>query len=301
MMDQNPQIEDLWSRLPVFRVVAATEHLPTAAKILHITPPAISRTIKLLEEELGQPLFRRTGRQLVLNAAGRRLQASLTDAVESLETSLKNLSADPLAGPVRIATIGVLTDYVALPALLSLKETHSLLEPNLLLRSPQDAHDGLVRGLLDVAFYYEALTDERLEINHLGELRAGIYCGKNHPLFKKRKLTQAQILEHPFSVPQTGQNGLVQDGWPVELNRRIGMRITMLSSNLAVCLSGQFLTVLPDVVADRYIQSKELKQLPMDVIEPIPVYGARRKSDGENTASALVLRCITSKLKSLTR
>jgi DNA-binding transcriptional LysR family regulator len=93
----------------------------------------------------------------------------------------------------------------------------------------------------------------------------------------------------------------VQDGWPVELNRRIGMRITMLSSNLAVCLSGQFLTVLPDVVADRYIQSKELKQLPMDVIEPIPVYGARRKSDGENTASALVLRCITSKLKSLTR
>jgi hypothetical protein len=55
------------------------------------------------------------------------------------------------------------------------------------------------------------------------------------------------------------------------------------------------------VVADRYIQSKELKKLPMDVIEPIPVYGARRKSDGENTASALVLRCITSKLKSLTR
>ena len=300
-MEQNPHIESLWSRLPVFRVVAATEHLPTAAKILHITPPAISRTIKLLEEELGQPLFRRTGRQLVLNAAGRRLQESLTNAVESLEISLKTLSADPLAGPVRIATIGVLTDYVALPALLKLKQSHRLLEPNLLLRTTHDAHDGLVRGLLDVAFYYEALTDERLEINHLGELRAGVYCGKGHPLFKKRKLTQEQILEYPFSVPQSGQNGRVQDGWPVDLHRQVGMRITMLSSNLAVSLSGQFITVLPDVVARRHVQTKELKQLPIDVIEPIPVYGARRKSDGENTASALVLRAIASELESLSR
>jgi DNA-binding transcriptional LysR family regulator len=93
----------------------------------------------------------------------------------------------------------------------------------------------------------------------------------------------------------------VQDGWPVDLNRRVGMRITMLSSNLAVCLSGQYLTVLPDVVAHRHVQTKELKQLPIDVIEPIPVYGARRKSDGENTASALVLHSITSELKSLSR
>jgi DNA-binding transcriptional LysR family regulator len=68
-----------------------------------------------------------------------------------------------------------------------------------------------------------------------------------------------------------------------------------------VSLSGQFITVLPDVVARRHVQTKELKQLPIDVIEPIPVYGARRKSDGENTASALVLRAIASELESLSR
>jgi|MDSW01.3.fsa_nt_gb DNA-binding transcriptional LysR family regulator len=298
-MEKNPQIEDLWARLPVFRVVAATEHLPTAAKILHITPPAISRTIKLLEEELGQPLFRRTGRQLVLNAAGRRLQESLSEAVDSLEMSLKTLAADPLAGSVRIATIGVLTDYVALPAILKLKTKHPNLMPNLLMRTTQDAHEALVRGQIEVAFYYEALTDERLEISHLGDLTAGIYCGTGHPLFKKRKLKAEQVLEHDFSVPQSGANGRVQDGWPVDIERKIGMRITMLSTNLAVCLSGQFVTVLPDVVARKHLQAKELKKLPLDVIDPIPVYGARRKSDGENMPSAVVLKAIAEELKAL--
>ena len=296
-MEQNPQIENLWTRLPVFRVVAATEHLPTAAKILHITPPAISRTIKLLEEELGQPLFRRTGRQLVLNAAGRRLQESLSQAVDSLEMSLKTLAADPLAGPVRIATIGVLTDYVALPAILKLKNKHPNLMPNLLMRTTQDAHEALVRGQIEVAFYYEALTDERLEISHLGDLTAGVYCGINHPLFKKRKVTAEKVLEYDFSVPQSGANGRVQDGWPVDIERKIGMRITMLSTNLAVCLSGQFVTVLPDVVAKKHLQAKELKKLPLNVIDPIPVYGARRKSDGDNMPSAVVLKAIGEQLK----
>ena len=298
-MEENPQIEALWSRLPVFRVVAATQHLPTAARLLHITPPAISRTIKLLEEELGQPLFRRTGRQLVLNSAGRRLQESLSDAVESLELTLKTLSADPLAGPVRIATIGVLTDYVALPAILKLKASHANLEPNLLLRTTADAHQGLVRGQIDVAFYYEALTDERLEITHLGALSAGIYCGKGHPLFKKRKTCREEILSYPFSVPQSGENGRVQDGWPVEIPRKVGMRITMLSSNLAVCLSGQFITVLPNVVAEQHLQAKELRKLPMDVIGAIPVYGARRKSDSEHMASGVVLTAIQNELSLL--
>ena len=83
-MTANPRLSDLWNRLPVFKTVAQTEHLPTASKMLHITAPAISRTIRLLEDEIGQPLFRREGRNLQLNAAGRRLLSAVSQVMESL-------------------------------------------------------------------------------------------------------------------------------------------------------------------------------------------------------------------------
>ena len=46
--------EVLSGRTPV-RVVAETEHLPTAAKALGVSAPGLSRSVKLLEDALGEP------------------------------------------------------------------------------------------------------------------------------------------------------------------------------------------------------------------------------------------------------
>ena len=43
-------VERIWNWLPAFRAVAETEHLPTASDLLHVTPSALSRTIRLLEQ-----------------------------------------------------------------------------------------------------------------------------------------------------------------------------------------------------------------------------------------------------------
>ena len=68
-MDASNKAQQIWSWLPVFRVVAETQHLPTAAKRLHVSASALSRTIRLIEESLEQPLFVRTSRRILLNAA----------------------------------------------------------------------------------------------------------------------------------------------------------------------------------------------------------------------------------------
>lgn len=290
------KLYDIWNRLPVFRVVATTEHLPTASKLLHVTAPAISRTIRLLEDELGQPLFRRTGRNLVLNAAGKRLLQSLSNSMAMLESTLAEMASDPMAGPVRISAIGVLTDYFVLPAVMSLKSEHPEFQPSLELHRTVDANDMLARGHLDVAFYYEAMTDERLEIECLGKTTASIYCGESHPLFKLKEVTMENLLEHSFSVPQTGDTGKVMDGWPVDIERMIDMRITMLYTNLHICLSGRLLTALPDVVGGEYLENGRLRRLPFDLIEPIAVYAARRKSDGSTSAAFAVVEAVQAQL-----
>ena len=82
---------DFWHRLPVFRTVAETEHLPTASKRLGLTAPALSRSIKLLEESVGRPLFDREGRRIVLNPAGKAFLRVVRTAMRQVDTALDEL------------------------------------------------------------------------------------------------------------------------------------------------------------------------------------------------------------------
>lgn len=60
-------------RLTVFVKIVEAGTMSAAAGLVHLTQPALSRNLKLLEEELGAELFERRGRGLVLTAAGRAL------------------------------------------------------------------------------------------------------------------------------------------------------------------------------------------------------------------------------------
>ena len=79
-MDHLRRLFRVWNWLPAFRAVAETEHLPTASTVLNVTPSALSRSIKHLEEELGQQLFLRVGRRLELSPAGHELLRALRES-----------------------------------------------------------------------------------------------------------------------------------------------------------------------------------------------------------------------------
>ena len=81
----------LLSQLNYFRVVARHEHISHAAEELRVAQPALSATISKIEKELGVPLFNRTGRNIELNDAGRRLLDHadyMFDKLEELEQVL---------------------------------------------------------------------------------------------------------------------------------------------------------------------------------------------------------------------
>mgnify|MGYP001164214518 FL=1 len=58
-------------QLKYFSAAAAQEHITKAAEQLHIAQPALTQSIRRLEEELGVRLFNRSGRNIVLNEAGK--------------------------------------------------------------------------------------------------------------------------------------------------------------------------------------------------------------------------------------
>ncbi len=281
-MDRANVLNDVWGYLPAFRAVAETEHLPTAAARLHVVPSALSRSVRLLEQAMGGEVFERRGRRLVLNARGRALLDALRQGALALERGLARASGEAREGELAVSTIGVLTNHIVLPVLLELVERWPRVLPGMRTYGAKEANHRLAIGNVDLAFYYDAIPLDGIWCERLGTLGASVYCGVGHPLFGARKVGHAALAQHPFSVPQIGDRSLSMDGWPVHLPRTVGFRIELLYSNLDVCLSGRFLTVLPDVVAAPFVEAGRLRLLADDLVPPIEVYAACRTGE-ENT------------------
>ncbi|WP_175412953.1 LysR family transcriptional regulator [Clostridium sp. AWRP] len=73
-------------QLKYFLVTAKYEHMTKAARYLHIAQPALSQSIKHLEEGLGVSLFERKNRRIHLNDCGKLLQSELLPIINTLDS-----------------------------------------------------------------------------------------------------------------------------------------------------------------------------------------------------------------------
>jgi len=94
----------IYNQIRIFQSIAREGSISAAARKLEITPPSVSKALKLLEQHIGHPLFVRTTRRIELTDAGRQLLEQTLSAVESLENSLENIRGQQQApsGLVRI-------------------------------------------------------------------------------------------------------------------------------------------------------------------------------------------------------
>ena len=77
--------------LRAFEAAARLGGVGRAAEELNVTHGAVSHQIKALEEWLGQPLFRKVGRRVEVNAAGAALLAVAGEALDGLAERLAEL------------------------------------------------------------------------------------------------------------------------------------------------------------------------------------------------------------------
>lgn len=91
-----------------FEAAARHGNFSRAADELHVSQSAISHQVQQLEEEVGQPLFRRVGRGVELTVAGEVLQRSVQRSVDTLRSGLGRIATylDPglvvIAGPAEV-------------------------------------------------------------------------------------------------------------------------------------------------------------------------------------------------------
>lgn len=110
--------------LMYFQKTAELQHLTRAAEALHISQPSLSHTIKVLETELGVPLFNRSGRNIVLTRYGEILLRHTNRIREELRDAQKELSDTREAQKLTV-TISLFAASMIIPAFLTrFKEEH---------------------------------------------------------------------------------------------------------------------------------------------------------------------------------
>ncbi len=124
-------------RLVAFVESAATGSFSAAARKLDITPAAVSKSVLLLEKELGLRLFNRSTRRIRLTHEGERFLARVAPGLRSLDEAVAEVAqgAEAPRGRVRIsAPLGFGRRYV-LPCLPAVTARHPLIQVELSLEN----------------------------------------------------------------------------------------------------------------------------------------------------------------------
>ena len=104
-----------YNHLQYFWAVAREGSIAKASESLHLTPQTISGQLKLLDEAVGQPLFNRVGRRLVLSDMG-RVVYEYADEIFSVGAELANVvRGDHMSGPSSLS-VGIVSSMPKLIA-----------------------------------------------------------------------------------------------------------------------------------------------------------------------------------------
>ncbi|MFO1067549.1 MAG: LysR substrate-binding domain-containing protein [Geminicoccaceae bacterium] len=154
--------------LRAFEAAARHESFALAAAELHVTPGAVSRHVKLLEEEIGSALFRRLAHGLELTPAGRALQPELASAFERMERAVRRAGA--AERELRIIAAPTFAMRWLVPRLPSLRRRHPELRVSVGLF--RDGYEDFREGGYDLGIETLGFAGRRPELMDLVPLRA---------------------------------------------------------------------------------------------------------------------------------
>lgn len=185
-------------QLRYFLQVAERGNFTRAAEDMAISQPALSRSIQKLEEELGQPVFERKTRSVVLTDAGTLLQARAQQALSILEDAKAEITDDGQSGRLRIGAIPTVAPYFLPEVLRDFSEGF----PNASVIVQEYTTDRLLKsctqGEIDLAILALPVPAKYLEIEELFQEELLLVLPPDHPLAEKSNIRLRDVEPFPF-------------------------------------------------------------------------------------------------------
>ena len=203
--------------LRYFLAVAQEGSVTRAARALHLTQPTLSRQIRELEEELGQTLFSRGGRELSLTREGLLLRQRAEEIVglaEITEKEFRSLGEKTVSGDLSLGcgeskALSFVTD-----ALKVLQDEHPLIIPHFFSGNGEIVMDRLDKGLLDFAVLMGVENTERYYSLPLPNHDTwGLLMDKDDPMAQKKAITAEDLLDIPLILSSQSLSRDELSGW----------------------------------------------------------------------------------------
>ena len=243
------------NQLRYFVAVAELRHFTRAARNLRIAQPSVSRAIRVLEEELGTPLFHRMKGNVALTSAGEVLlpwaRRVLAD-VDGAALEVREL-ADLRRGRLAVGATPSLTTTLLPPALARFHAAFPGVELVLHEAGSRDLVRELEQGALDIALVILPLRHEMLETTPLLREELVVAVASDHTLASRKTIAIADLKGVPLVM--------FRDGYDLRAStlaafRRAGFEPTLaleggeMDGVLRLTAAGLGVAVVPSLVID---------------------------------------------------
>ncbi|STX51503.1 LysR family transcriptional regulator [Legionella busanensis] len=233
-------------RLKQFCVIAETGSLSKAAELLHITHSGLSKSMKILQDELKISLLRPAGRGIALTEDGMRIYQHAKSFLE-MEHLLFHSGSHTTKLTTRIGTVEIFIPLICehLPSLQVKNQSITLLDLN-----PGQIEQMVANHELDYGITYTPFPMEQIDIITLGQYQLGCYHLQGY-------FSNMNINEIPFAVPAVAipVNPLgikERDGWIESIiPRKRKYLVNLLSTAIELALQGLCAIFIPKFVAEK--------------------------------------------------
>lgn len=257
------------TRLARFLAVYRNKSLSRAASELGMTHSALTKSLQLLEQELGTELFNRTTRSVVPTDSGNRL----AQRAEELLALADQIGEEVVSGKrhIRLVAGPAVIEASLAPALAKFYKAH----PNIRVTAetlPLDIAVARLRQkqaeiLLFHSTTVNAIPEKRLlQITQIIDEAYVAVLRNDHPVLKT-PCSIDDMLQYKWAIP--GYGPIFRSAIPPEIEekyRRSGFphyRVLSLVTCLALVADSDMITLLPVPFAAREARSHNLKVIPM--------------------------------------
>jgi DNA-binding transcriptional LysR family regulator len=193
-------------QLEILQAIAETGSFTACGRKLHVSQSAISRQILLLEEELGEPLFLRVGRQVRMTPAaeslvqlGQRVFQDVRDTVGTITDRTRQLR-----GTLRLSGGMTVCLYVFPSLLKHLRRAHPQLDVRLLVATAGQSLQEIRGGRIDAGLLTLPIDESDLVTVPVLREELMLITTPSHPLARRRRVMPKDLGDEPFILFEMG-------------------------------------------------------------------------------------------------
>jgi LysR family transcriptional regulator, low CO2-responsive transcriptional regulator len=192
-------------QLTTFHAVARLGSVSRAAEELHLTQPAVSIQIGLLEEAAGTPLLSRSGRGVRLTEAGELLAAYAARIIDLWREAGDEMAAlrGVFSGTLRVGAVTT-AEYLLPPLLVTFADQH----PKVKVKLQVGNRDQIVRMLagqeIDIAIMGRAPAELKTQAQPFAKHPMAFIAAPKHALMTQPRVALADLAEANLLVRERG-------------------------------------------------------------------------------------------------